>query len=267
MKKIILLLFLILETTVTQAQVLVKMSPRTEKPKTPAIKPKISKTKTSFEPAMIVVEGGTFNMGNNESFDEKPIHKVTLNSFKIGKYEITQAQWKAVMKTNPSNFSGCDNCPVENVSYSDILDFIEELNYKTGKKYRLPTEAEWEFAARGGIKSNNFSYSGSSILSKVGWYEEAGGEKTHPVGELRPNELGLYDMSGNVWEWCVDWYDSSYYSSSPSYNPIGISSGSNRVLRGGGFNSTATYCSVTYRSDNDPAMRNFNYGFRVVLSQ
>jgi formylglycine-generating enzyme required for sulfatase activity len=277
MKNTILFLLLILGATASQGQVLVKMSPKVEKPKAEA-KTKIiyvdksakktqSTSKSGIEPVMVSIQGGTFNMGSNESDDEKPIHSVTVSSFKMGKYEITQAQWKAIMKTNPSNFSGCDNCPVENVSYIDIQDFIEELNYKTGKKYRLPTEAEWEFAARGGNNSNNYTYSGSSTLSKIGWSSENSENRTHAVGELRPNELGLFDMTGNVWEWCSDWYDSSYYSNSPSSNPRGPSSGSNRVLRGGGWSFTASSCRVANRNYDDPTYR-YNYsGFRVVLSQ
>ena len=280
MKQFLLLLFCLFFASLANAQPIPKsigkpaIQKRAKAPEKVAVKTKIiyvekpAPKKEGFDIEMVAVDGGSFNMGSNEGdADEKPIHTVTVSSFKIGKYEITQAQWKAVMKTNPSYRSGCSTCPVETVSFTEIQDFIEELNYKTGKKYRLPTEAEWEFAARGGNNSNNYSYSGSSTLSKVAWAKENSESKTHPVGELRPNELGLYDMAGNVWEWCSDWYGEDYYSNSPSNNPKGPVSGINRVLRGGSGTDSATYCRVARRDNFDPAYRHILTGFRVVLSQ
>jgi formylglycine-generating enzyme required for sulfatase activity len=171
-----------------------------------------------FEPEMVLVEGGTFNMGNK---DFPSPHKVTLSSFSIGKYEVTQEQWEAIMGYNYSRFKDCKNCPVENVSWDEAQKFILKLNDATGKKYRLPTEAEWEYAARGGNKSKGYLFSGSNTLDDVAWYEENNGKKTHPVGTKTPNELGIHDMSGNVWEWCSDWYGD--YSSLPQTNPKGPS--------------------------------------------
>ena len=220
---------------------------------------------------MVYVPGGSFTMGCTSEqgdceSDEKPSHTVSLSSFYIGKNEITQAQWRAVMGTNPSNFSGCDNCPVENVSWNDAQQFIQKLNQQTGKRYRLPTEAEWEYAARGGNKSRGYDYSGSNDIGAVSWYKDNSDSKTHPVGQKQANELGIYDMSGNVWEWCSDWY--ANYSSSPSSNPQGPSTGcSSRVLRGGSWSSAATYCRVAYRRNFSPEIRGISNGFRVLLSQ
>ena len=187
---------------------------------------------------MVRVEAGTFTMGatpemENPEDDEKPTHQVTLtNDYYIGKYEVTQALWQAVMGNNPSGFKG-DNLPVEYVSWYDCLEFISKLNRITGKTFRLPTEAEWEYAARGGKKSRGYQYSGSSNLSDVAWYSDNSGSKTHAVGSKQANELGIYDMTGNVWEWCQDWFGS--YSGSSQVNPIGANSGSRRVGRGGSW--------------------------------
>ncbi|MBQ3247459.1 MAG: SUMF1/EgtB/PvdO family nonheme iron enzyme, partial [Alistipes sp.] len=171
---------------------------------------------------MVFVKGGTFTMGataeqgSDADSDEKPAHSVTVSNFYIGKYEVTQAQWEAVMGKNPSRFKG-DNLPVERVSWNDIQKFIEKLNAKTGKRYRLPTEAEWEYAARGGNQSKGYKYSGSNDIGSVAWYTDNSSSPTHPVGQKQPNELGLYDMSGNVYEWCSDWHGS--YSSGSQTNP------------------------------------------------
>jgi formylglycine-generating enzyme required for sulfatase activity len=222
---------------------------------------------------MVPVPGGKFTMGCTAEQgsdcwgDEKPAHTVTLSSYYIGKYEVTQAQWEAVMGSNPSRFKGCANCPVENVSWNDVQDFISKLNAKTGKKYRLPTEAEWEYAARGGSSSRGYKYAGSNAIAAVAWYDGNSNDKTHPFGQKSPNELGIYDMTGNVWEWCSDWYGESYYSSSPSNNPQGPSSGSDRVLRGGSWGGAAATCRVADRNRNSPEGRNSNGGFRVLLSQ
>jgi len=211
---------------------------------------------------MIFVEGGTFQMGSSSwSLDEMPVHSVTLSAFNIGKYEVTQAQWKAVMGNNPSSFSGCEDCPVERVSWNDVQDFIRKLNAQTGKNYRLPTEAEWEYAAKGGKSSKGYTYSGSNDLNSVAWTIDNSGRKTHAVGGKQANELGVYDMAGNVWEWCSDWYGT--YSSYNETNPTGASSGANRVLRGGGWNINADDC----RSANRLGLDNwyYNIGFRLVL--
>ena len=218
---------------------------------------------------MVYVEGGTFTMGatseqQNPEDDEKPTHRVSLSSFYIGKYEVTQALWKAVMGSNPSNWKG-DNLPVENVSWNDCQTFLRKLNAMTGKNFRLPTEAEWEYAARGGNRSRGYQYSGSNVLSDVAWYDDNSGRKTHNVGTKAPNELGIYDMSGNVWEWCQDWKGS--YSSSAQTNPKGPSSGSYRVDRGGSWFNFAWSCRVACRYCHTPDYRYFDLGFRLALSQ
>ena len=161
---------------------------------------------------MVFVQGGSFQMGsNNGQSDEKPVHSVTVSDFYIVKYEVTQKEWRDIMGSNPSKWKG-DNLPVEKVSWDDVQTFIKKLNAKTGLNYRLPTEAEWEYAARGGNKSNGYKYSGSNDIGSVAWYASNSGSKTHSVGQKKPNELGIYDMTGNVWEWCNDWYGD--YSSS-----------------------------------------------------
>ena len=217
---------------------------------------------------MLYVEGGTFTMGatseqgSDAESDENPAHSVQLDSYYISATEVTQAQWQAVMGTNPSYFKG-SNRPVENVSWHDAQAFCRELSNITGKTYLLPTEAQWEYAARGGNKSRQNKYSGSYAIDAVAWYTDNSGGATHDVGAKRPNELGIYDMSGNVWEWCSDWYGS--YPSSSQINPTGPSSGSNRVLRGGGWGDGAGYCRVSYRDYDDPSDRDYDGGFRVVL--
>ena len=219
---------------------------------------------------MIRVEAGTFTMGATTEMkdpwdDEKPTHQVTLtNDYYIGKYEVTQALWKAVMGKNPSNFKG-DNLPVEEVSWNDCQKFISKLNSITGKTFRLPTEAEWEYAARGGKKSRGYQYSGSNNLSDVAWYTDNSGSKTHTVGSKQANELGIYDMSGNVYEWCQDWKGS--YSSSSQVNPTGDNSGSSRVFRGGSWIGTARGCRSSYRSIYAPDNRHSSLGLRLVLSE
>jgi len=220
---------------------------------------------SSLNHEMILVQGGTFQMGSNESDDEKPIHPVTLGNFYIGKTEVPQKLWLFVMGNNPSRFKDCDNCPVENVSWNDVQDFIQKLNQKTGKTYRLPTEAEWEYAARGGNKSRGYTYSGSNTIDEVAWYRENSGSKTHAVGQKQPNELGIFDMTGNVWEWCSDWYKAEYYAICPASNPKGPSSGSNRVLRGGSWINFAQYCRASFRFFNLPDYRFYFLGFRLVL--
>jgi formylglycine-generating enzyme required for sulfatase activity len=218
---------------------------------------------------MVYVQGGAFTMGCTSEqgsdcySDENPTHRVTLSSYYMGKYEVTQALWKAVMGSNPSHFRG-DNLPVENVSWEDANDFIRKLNALTGKNFRLPTEAEWEFAARGGSKNEDMKSSGGYSLGNVGWYDDNSNTKTHSVGQKTSNEQGIYDMSGNVWEWCSDWYDS--YSSSTQQNPTGASSGYHRVYRGGSWSDDASNCRVAYRGTDTRSLRRNNLGFRLTRS-
>ena len=220
---------------------------------------------------MKAVQGGTFTMGSSDEdteadSDEKPAHSVTLSNFWIGQTEVTQELWEKVMKNNPSYFKG-NKLPVESVSWTDCQDFIKELNTKTGKKFRLPTEAEWEYAARGGNKSKGYKYSGGNDLGKVAWYRDNSSEKTHDVGTKGANELGIYDMSGNVLEWCSDWFSDSYYSSSPASNPQGPNTGPGRVMRGGCWFDYAKYCRVAYRNGINPGNRRSYLGLRLVLSE
>ena len=212
---------------------------------------------------MIAVEGGTFQMGSKtDDYDEKPVHSVTLSNYYIGQTEVTQALWKAVMGSNPSQFKG-DNLPVERVSWDDCQTFIQKLNSLTGQQFRLLTEAEWEFAARGGNKSKGYIYSGSNNLDNVAWHHLNSGNVTHEIATKSPNELGIYDMSGNVWEWCQDWYGN--YSSSAQTNPIGPSSGSRRVYRGGSWNYYATHCRTAYRCFITPTYAGYDLGVRLAL--
>ena len=217
---------------------------------------------------MVGVEGGTFWMGCTEEqekdchTDEKPMHQVTLSSFYIGKYPVTQGQWKMVMGNNPAYFDKGDNYPVENVRWEDAQEFIRQLNMQTGKNYRLPTEAEWEYACRGGKLSAHYKFSGSNNASDVAWHKENCNESTHPVGTKLPNELGIYDMSGNVWEWCSDW--SAPYPAEAQTNPAGPSSGDYRVLRGGSWRVPISDCRITFRYDIKPDDHFYSLGFRVV---
>ncbi len=236
---------------------------------------------------MVRVDGGMFQMGatkeQGRALDgEKPAHSVTLNSYYIGETEVTQELWEAVMDSNPSLFKG-DKNPVENVSWDDCKIFIKELNSLTGQQFRLPSEAEWEFAARGGNMSQHHKYSGSNMLDDVAWYWRNSGDKYlsgskwwskkvlennckhHPVGMKKANELGIYDMSGNVCEWCEDWYEEDYYSRSPQKNPKGPDNGSRRITRGGHFGFDDECCRVSDRSINEPGSRFSSNGFRLAL--
>ena len=177
---------------------------------------------------------------------------------------MTQALWKAVMGSNPSNRKG-DNLPVENVSWNDCQTFLRKLNAMTDKNFRLPTEAEWEFAARGGNRSRGYQYSGSKKIDDVAWYNNNSGGETHPVGTKAPNELGIYDMSGNVWEWCQDWYG-DYHGYSQT-NPTGPSSASGRMNRGGSWYNYARYCRVANRGSFAPGIRTSSLGLRLALSK
>jgi formylglycine-generating enzyme required for sulfatase activity len=238
----------------------------------------------SGEPEMIFVEGGTFTMGctSEQGSDcdnsEKPAHQVTLDGFYIGKYEVTQAQWKAIMgttikqqrdkdDTSGNLFGEGDRYPIYYVSWNETQEFIARLNKATGKKYRLPTEAEWEYAARGGKKSKNYKYSGSNVLGDVAWYGWHGdSDKIHPVGTKSSNELGIYDMSGNVAEWCNDWH--SEYSSNSQTNPTGLTTGSGHVVRGGDWVGGDRYSRVSYRGNRGgiPGFRSGHIGFRLVYN-
>ena len=219
---------------------------------------------------MVKVEAGTFMMGATSEMqdpwnDEKPVHQVTLtNDYYMGKYEVTQSLWQTVMGSNPSNFKG-DNLPVERVSWNDSQEFINKLNSMTGRKFRLPTEAEWEYAARGGKKSRGYQYSGSRKISDVAWYRYNSRSNTHPVGTKLVNELGIYDMSGNVCEWCQDWYGP--YSNSSQTNPTGADSGNGRVCRGGSWNYDAGRCCSSSRSNITAGYRDGCHGLRLVLSE
>ncbi len=228
----------------------------------------------------VFVEGGTFQMGSaNGDSDEKPVHGVTLSDFYIGKYEVTQAEWKEVMGSNSSYFKG-DMIPVEKVSWYDAVEFCNKKSIKDGLElvysgtgnnikcdfskngYRLPTEAEWEYAARGGRKSRGYTYSGSNNIGEVAEYEGNNDKSTKAVGGKKPNDLGIYDMSGNVWEWCWDWYGS--YSSSTQTDPMGLNSGSIRVNRGGSWGSCATGCRVADRDYGNPTVSYYFIGFRLA---
>ena len=227
---------------------------------------------------MVKVGGGTFSMGatpeqGGDTYDdEKPAHSVTVSTFYMGETEVTQALWKAVMGSEPTYDGGWEdkygrgnNYPAYRVSWNECQEFIRKLNQLTGKNFRLPTEAEWEFAARGGNKGNGTKYAGSNSIGSVAWYEGNSGSKPHAVKGKSPNELGLYDMSGNVWEWCSDWYGGNYYSGSPSSNPKGPSSGSSRVLRGGSWFDDAGCCRVSFRRYYGPSDGGNLCGFRLAL--
>ena len=218
---------------------------------------------------MVYVAGGSFTMGctgeqGNDCYDdEKPAHLVTLSSYYIGQTEVTQGLWYAVMGSNPSGFKKGDNYPVEQVSWNDCQEFIRKLNQLTGKTFALPTEAQWEYAARGGNKSQGYKYAGSNTLGNVAWYTDNSSNSTHPVATKSPNELGLYDMSGNVWEWCQDRYGT--YPSYAQTDPTGASSGSYRVYRGGGWSGSARGCRVSARYSRSPGYRYGDLGLRLVL--
>lgn len=214
---------------------------------------------------MVYVKGGTFTMGTDDKAkkEQNPAHKVVLSDFFISKYEVTQELWLAVMGWNPSHFNSNPMCPVENVSWNECIVFISRLRQKTGKQFRLPTEAEWEFAARGGNNSNGYMYSGGNVLNDIAWYYGNSGSRTHPVGKKKPNELGLYDMSGNVYEWCQDWY--GHYGSGTITNPQNDESGSVHVYRGGGWLDNEE-CNVSHRNSMLPSSWGSRIGFRLAAS-
>ena len=243
-------------------------------PKAAPVETNTGNNNTAVMPAdgFVLVTGGTFTMGCTSEQkdcgdDEKPAHQVTLSDFYISPYEVTQGQWKQVMGNNPSTASkDCDKCPVENVSWEDVQGFIQKINAQSpGRNYRLPTEAEWEYAARGGNLTKGYIYSGSSNIGMVAWNDGNSGNKTQPVGQLKANELGLYDMSGNVWEWCSDWKDA--YASGSQTNPTGPASGSFRVLRDGSFDDSPRDCRVAVRSSGAPGFRDLGIGFRLARTK
>jgi len=217
---------------------------------------------------MVRIPGGSFRMGctieqGEDCWEnERPEHRVTVSTFYINKYQITQAQWRAIMGSDPIELhnKACDLCPVEGVNWMDVQEFISELNRFTGSNYRLPTEAEWEYAARGG---ENYTYSGSNNIMTIAWYRDNSGGRTHPVGSKAPNKFGLYDMTGNVFEWCNDWFG-NYFSGSKT-DPMGPTSGTTRVVRGGSYHSVTQDCRVSFRGYRAPWMRNVHLGFRLAL--
>jgi len=256
---------------------------------------------------LVFVKGGTFQMGSNDgNIDEKPVHTVTVSDFSIGKYQVTQKEYEEIMGNNPSCYQAekvvksgmlgigrktekltISKNPVESVSWYDAVEFCNKKSRAEGltlcytgsgkstkcnfsaNGYRLPTEAEWEYAARGGVKTQNsasYKYSGSNNIDVVAWYLDNASKKTHSVGGKKANELGIYDMTGNVWEWCNDWYDTSYYKNSPKNNPQGASSGSYRVRRGDSWHNYAQYCRVAYRNYRSPGSSDHNLGFRLLRS-
>ena len=268
-----------LQITLTKEAMAIQQSPVSQPTvaQQPVVQPTVANSDNISIPVkdginidMVRVEAGTFTMGATAEMkdpydDEKPTHRVTLtNDYYIGKYEVTQALWQAVMGNNPSKFKG-DNLPVEQVSWDDCQKFLSKLNRITSKTFRLPTEAEWEYAARGGNKSRGYQYSGSNNLSDVAWYDDNSGNKTHAVGTKQANELGIYDMSGNVEEWCQDWYGK--YSSSSQVNPTGANSGSDRVIRGGSWYFITVQWRSSHRSYVSPGRRIGILGLRLVLSE
>jgi formylglycine-generating enzyme required for sulfatase activity len=217
---------------------------------------------------LIYVQGGTFQMGDRKGEPvESYVHPVSVKSFYIGKYEVTQKQWREITGSNPSGFLQCDECPVERISFDDAKLFLIKLSQKTGKKYRLPTEAEWEFAARGGINSMGYIYAGDKKIDNVAWYDDNSDKKTHIVGKKQPNELGIYDMSGNTYEWCSDWFNEKYYKKSQYDNPTGPPSGDVRVIRGGSWKYNPKDLKTTHRKFLRPSSKWNDVGLRVVREE
>ena len=229
-----------------------------------------TKAADKTEDDMVYIKGGCFDMGDifgNGEDDEKPVHTVCVSDFYLGMTEVTQKQWVDIMGHNPSKFK-CGDCPVERVSWHNVQDFIKKLNKATGMNYRLPTEAEWEYAARsGGLKEKWAGTEKESELGTYAWYGDNSNSNAHAVAGKEPNKLGLYDMMGNVWEWCFDWYDRNYYENSPAKDPQGPPGGSTRVLRGGGWKSKPGHLRTVERNDFIPASRKFaDIGFRLARS-
>lgn len=220
----------------------------------------------------VFVKGGCYRMGDgfgDGDGSERPVHEVCVNDFWIGKFEVTQGQWSAIMGTNPSFHKNCgDNCPVENINWNDAQEFAVRLAQKTSKAYRLPTEAEWEYAARSGGKKEKWAGTSSEPeLGEYAWFHKNSEKKTHPAGQKKANSLGLYDMSGNVWEWTSDRYKEKYYSESPRDNPNGPEIGRSRVNRGGSCSGFAGYLRTTDRGSNEPSYRSSGGGFRCLMTE
>ena len=211
----------------------------------------------------VLIPAGEFLMGSTAGDgDERPVHRVQIaQPFYLGKYAVTQGQWEAVMQNNPSRFTGDPTRPVEQVSWEDVQAFIQRLNSQE-TRYRLPTEAEWEYAARAGSTTAYSFGDDAAELWRYAWYSETAGDATHPVGQLQPNAWGLYDMHGNVWEWVQDWYGP--YTAASAVDPEGPASGSDRVIRGGSWFYDAGDCRSAYRRIADPGDRSDNLGFRLV---
>ena len=218
---------------------------------------------------LVRVKGGCFRMGDSfdsGTADEKPAHEVCVDPFSIGRYPVTQKEWLAVMGGNPSQYRG-DDLPVDNVSWNDVQTFIKALSERTGKKWRLPSEAEWEYAAGSAGKKQKYPGTSSEAeLESYAWLESNSGLKTHPVGTRKPNDLGIYDMAGNVWQWVQDRYDRDYYRQSPRLNPKGDPFGANRILKGGSVYQQASFLRVSSRDYQDPEKRANCVGFRLALS-
>lgn len=231
--------------------------------------PKMVELLKSIEDKMVKVDGGNFTMGcvivqDTECYaQEKPRHIVTLNTYYIDKFDITQKEWKAVMGTSPAA-KYCADCPVVNVTWFEAQEFINKLNQMSNKNYRLPTEAEWEYAAKGGNKSHGYKYAGGNEARTVAWYDSTISKTVHPVGQMAPNELGLFDMSGDVWQWCSDWFNDKYYSTSPSSNPTGPARGTTRCVRGGSWWGPMRDCRVANRDQFPPESKDDDVGFRIV---
>lgn len=218
----------------------------------------------------VLVKGGCFERGDSigeGGENERHVQRVCVDDFSIAKYETSQALWRSVMNANPSVFGACGpSCPVENVTWYDVQDFLRLLKQRTGRNYRLPTEAEWEYAARSGGRKEKWAGTGNeSALKDHAWYNDNGGNRTHPVGAKNPNIHGLYDMSGNVAEWTADRYDKDYYRSTPPRNPPGPPAGDHRVSRGGGFRNGPDKVRTGFRDNDSPGSKSGNVGFRLVL--
>jgi len=237
--------------------------------KSPAAVPfNITDQATGME--FVLVKGGCYQMGDvfgDGDMDEKPVHEVCVSDFYLGKYEVTQGQWQKVMNDNPSGFKECGpDCPVDFVSWEMVQEFIDKLNSMGKNKYRLPTEAEWEYAARSGGKNEKWAgTSDESILGDYAWYGANSQGKTHKVGQKKPNGLGLYDMTGNVREWCQDWYTPEYYGKSPKDRPAGPDSSDVRTLRGGDWERNAMKVRAVVRNGNEPTLQTILYGFRLLM--
>ncbi|XOF33319.1 MAG: SUMF1/EgtB/PvdO family nonheme iron enzyme [Candidatus Electrothrix sp. YB6] len=243
--------------------------PQEEPEPVPPSPPKRGDTMTDTITGMefVYIPKGCFQMGSppdekDRKEDEGPVHEVCVDGFWMGKYEVTQREWKKIMTHNPSNFKASGRCPVGNVSWEDVQEFISELNRETGKRYRLPTEAEWEYACRAG---GSGKYCGGDRINELAWYDGNSGNKTHPVGQKKKNAFGLYDMSGNAWEWCADWYSSNYYKFSPHNNPTGPASGRGRVARSGSWFNFRDGCRAADRYGIEPNDHFQGLGFRLVL--